>query len=146
LDRYNGALPPDRFNGLIRGRGRKLMKSPFRPRRFGQSGIAVTNLFPEIGSCIDDICVIRSMHTDSPAHERALLFMNSGNMQPIRPSLGSWLTYGLGTENHNLPGFIVLCPGKPVVGPLVWSDSFLPGVFHGQHITNTSVPQHTTLR
>jgi hypothetical protein len=136
LDRYNGALPPDRYNGRIRGRGRKLMKSPFRPRRYGQSGIAVTNLFPEIGHCIDDICVIRSMHTDSPAHERALLFMNSGNMQPIRPSLGSWLTYGLGTENQNLPGFVVLCPGRPVVGPQLWGNSFLPAVFQGTHINN----------
>src|SRR5437868_10167949 len=67
LDRYNGALPPERFNGRIRGRGRKLMKSPFRPRRFGQSGIAVADIYPEIGNCIDDICVIRSVHTDSPA-------------------------------------------------------------------------------
>ena len=71
------------------------------------------------------------MHTDIPNHEPALLMMTSGNMQPIRPSLGSWLTYGLGTENQNLPGFVVLCPGKPVVGPQLWSNSFLPGIYQG---------------
>src|SRR5262249_50043163 len=81
-----------------------------------------------------------------PAHERALLFMNSGNMQPIRPSLGSWLTYGLGTENQSLPGFIVLCPGKPVVGPQLWGNSFLPAVFQGTHINNKSVNPKNLIR
>jgi hypothetical protein len=65
--------------------------------------------------------------------------MNSGNQQPIRPSLGSWLTYGLGTENQNLPGFVVLCPGKPVVGPALWSNSFLPGIFQGTHVNNGNI-------
>ena len=71
--------------------------------------------------------------------------MNSGNMQPIRPSLGSWLTFGLGTENQNLPGFVVLCPGKPVVGPQLWSNSFLPGIYQGTHINNATIdpgPDH----
>ena len=79
------------------------------------------------------------MYTDNPNHEPSLLMMNSGNMQPIRPSLGSWLTYGLGTENQNLPGFVVLCPGKPVVGPQLWSNSFLPGVYQGTHINNKTI-------
>ena len=79
------------------------------------------------------------MHTDNPNHEPSLLMMNSGNMQPIRPSLGSWLTYGLGTENQNLPGFVVLCPGKPVVGPQLWSNSFLPGIYQGTHINNKTI-------
>ena len=86
------------------------------------------------------------MHTDIPNHEPSLLMMNSGNMQPIRPSLGSWLTYGLGTENQNLPGFVVLCPGKPVVGPQLWSNSFLPGIYQGTHINNTTIdprPDHS---
>jgi hypothetical protein len=117
--------------------GRKpgpLMKSPFKFKKYGQSGIEVSELFPEVGSCIDDICVIRSMHTNIPNHEPGLLLMTCGNTQAIRPSMGSWLTYGLGTENQNLPGFIVLCPGKPVVGPALWNNSFLPGVFQGCHI------------
>jgi hypothetical protein len=112
------------------------MKSPFKFNKCGQSGVEVSEIFPEIGKCIDDICVIRSMHTDVPNHEPALLMMTSGNLQPIRPSMGSWLSYGLGTENQNLPGFVVLCPGKPVVGPQLWSNSFLPGVYQGCHINN----------
>jgi hypothetical protein len=86
------------------------------------------------------------MYTDSPAHERALLFMNSGNMQPIRPSLGSWLTYGLGTDNQSLPGFVVLCPGKPVVGPQLWGNSFLPAVYQGTHINNKSIDPKNLIR
>jgi hypothetical protein len=136
LARRNGQEPPA---DVTRRKGGKLMQSPFRFQRCGRSGIEVSEIFPEVGQCIDDICVVRSMHTDSPAHERALLLMNSGNMQPIRPSWGSWLTYGLGTENQNLPGFIVLCPGKPVVGPQLWGNSFLPAVFQGTHINNRSI-------
>ena len=113
---------------------RALFKSPFSFKKYGQAGIEVSEIFPEIGSCIDDICVIRSMHTNLPNHEPGLLLMTSGNPQPIRPSMGSWLTYGLGTENQNLPGFVVLCPGKPVVGPQLWGNSFLPGIFQGCHI------------
>ena len=72
--------------------------------------------------------------------------MNSGNMQPIRPSLGSWLIFGLGTENQNLPGFVVLCPGKPVVGPQLWSSSFLPGIYQGTHIRNQSIDPDRIIR
>ena len=97
-------------------------------------------------ACIDDLCVIRSMYTDIPNHEPALLMMNSGKMQPTRPSLGSWLTYGLGTENQNLPGFVVLCPGKPVVGPQLWSNSFLPGIYQGTHINNKTVDPEAIIR
>jgi len=80
--------------------------------------------------------VIRSMTTGTPNHEPGLLLMNTGNTQPLRPSMGSWLTYALGSENRNLPGFIVLCPGKPVVGPYLWTSGFLPGVHQGTHINN----------
>ena len=120
-------------------KGGKLMKSPFSFSRYGESGLEVSELFPEVGRRIDDLCILRSMHGDSSAHERALLLMNSGNMQPIRPSWGSWLTYGLGTENQDLPGYVVLCPGKPVVGPQLWGNSFLPAVYQGTHINNKLV-------
>ena len=113
-----------------------LYKSPFQFHKCGQSGVEVSEIFPEVGKCIDDICVVRSMHTDIPNHEPGLLLMTCGNTQPIRPSMGSWLTYGLGTENQNLPGFVVMCPGKPVVGPALWNNSFLPGVFQGCHISS----------
>jgi hypothetical protein len=87
-----------------------------------------------LSRCADDLCVIRSMHTDVPNHEPGLLVMNSGNQQPIRPSLGSWVSYGLGSENRNLPSFVVLCPGLPVVGPQLWSNSFLPGEHQGMSV------------
>jgi hypothetical protein len=144
LAQRHGQDPPKEGDRVRKGR--KLMGSPFIFHKHGRSGIEVSELFPEIGRCIDDVCVIRSMHTDSPAHERALLFMNSGNMQPIRPSLGSWLTYGLGTENQSLPGFVVLCPGKPVVGPQLWGNSFLPAVYQGTHVNNKSTDPKTLIR
>ena len=121
------------------GPGGNYMPSPFAFKKYGQSGIEVSELYPHVGECIDDICVVRSMHTSTPNHEPGLFMMNSGSQQPIRPSLGSWLTYGLGTENQNLPGYVVLCPGKPVVGPALWSNSFLPGIFQGTHVNNSSI-------
>jgi hypothetical protein len=145
LQRYAGQSPPDK---LMTGRPKKgkLMPSPFPAKPHGQSGIEVTDLFPHVAACIDEICVIRSLYTDNPNHEPSLLMMNSGNMQPIRPSLGSWLTFGLGTENQNLPGFVVLCPGKPVVGPQLWSNSFLPGIYQGTHIHNESIDPDRIIR
>lgn len=133
LAKYHGQKPPGAQLKTERGTG-ALFQSPFKFHKCGQSGLEVSEIFPEIGKCIDDICVIRSMHTNVPNHEPSLLMMTCGNSQPIRPSMGSWLCYGLGSENQNLPGFVVLCPGKPVVGPQLWSSSFLPGVLQGCHI------------
>jgi hypothetical protein len=146
LVEYQGKPVPKTMVKTGRKSSGKLMPSPFKARPFGQSGITITELYPEVGSCIDDICVLRSMYTDNPNHEPGLLMMNSGNMQPIRPSMGSWLTYALGSANQNLPGFIVLCPGKPVVGPQLWSNSFLPGIYQGTHINNNSVDPKTIIR
>jgi len=145
LQRYAGQDPPA---GLVTGRRKrgKLMPSPFAAQPRGQSGIVLTDLFPHLTGCIDEICVLRSLYTDNPNHEPSLLMMNSGNMQPIRPSLGSWLTFGLGTENQNLPGFVVLCPGKPVVGPQLWSNSFLPGIYQGTHIRNQTIDPDRIIR
>jgi hypothetical protein len=145
LQRYAGQAPPAK---LVTGRTKvgKVMPSPFSSRPYGQSGIEVSELFPHVAACIDEICVIRSMYTDNPNHEPSLLMMNSGNMQPIRPSLGSWLTFGLGTENQNLPGFVVLCPGKPVVGPQLWSNSFLPGIYQGTQINNQTINPDRIIR
>jgi len=122
-----------------KGPGGKWMPTPFQFSQQGQAGIPVSDLFPHVSTCIDDICVIRSMYTSTPNHEPGLFMMNSGVQQPIRPSMGSWLNYGLGTENQNLPGFVVLCPGKPVVGPALWSNSFLPGIYQGTHINNSKL-------
>jgi hypothetical protein len=137
LTRHHGQKLPDSLPKLQRRNIGKLMRSPFAFKKYGQSGLEVSEIFPHIARRIDDICVIRSMHTNVPNHEPALLMMTCGEIQPIRPSMGSWLVYGLGSENQNLPGFVVLCPGKPVVGPQLWSNSFLPGVFQGVHINNS---------
>jgi hypothetical protein len=121
------------------GKGGKYMPSPFKFSQHGKSGIPMSEIFPHLGTVADELCVIRSMHTTTPNHEPGLLMMNSGAQQPIRPSIGSWITYGLGTENQNLPGYVVLCPGKPVVGPALWGNSFLPGIFQGTHINNSKI-------
>jgi len=125
LARYQGTQPTGKLYKVPNTSG--FMPSPFKFRRCGQSGIEVSESLPHIGRIIDDCCVIRSMHTDVPNHEPALLMMNTGNIQPVRPSLGSWVQYGLGSENENLPGFVVLRPTPNiVVGPALWSNSFLP--------------------
>lgn len=146
LKKHDGKEAPDSLVNPMRKKKGGILPSPFTFAKHGQSGIEVSELFPEVAACIDDICVIRSMYTDNPNHEPSLLMMNSGNMQPIRPSLGSWLTFGLGSENQNLPGFVVLCPGKPVVGPQLWGNSFLPGVFQGTHINNKTVDPERIIR
>jgi len=109
--------------------------SPFKFQKYGQSGIEVSELFKHTAQHIDDLCVIRSMHANVPNHEPSLLLMNCGEARLIRPSLGSWLTYGLGTENQNLPGFIAMCPGGyPIQESQNWQAGFLPGIFQGTYI------------
>src|SRR5579864_7483084 len=145
LVRYNGRAPGGTL-ASVRGGTRTLMASPFRFRNCGQSGLPVSEIFPRIAECVDDLCIIRSMHTNVPNHEPSLLMMTCGNVQPVRPSMGSWLVYGLGTENQNLPGFITMCPGFPVVGPALWSNSFLPGIFQGAHINNSNMDPRRVLQ
>ena len=145
LTKYAGQQPEELIKNYQRSVG-KLFPSPFKFAKHGQSGIDVSELYPHVASVIDDICVIRSMHTNIPNHEPGLLIMNSGHSQPTRPSMGSWLTYGLGTENQNLPGYVVLCPGKPVVGPQLWGNSFLPGIFQGCHINNSKLDPQTVIQ
>jgi uncharacterized protein DUF1501 len=147
LQTHAGKPVPDSFKKTVnRNLGGKLMPSPFKFAKHGQSGIEVAEIYPELAKCVDDLCVLRSVWTDNPNHEPGLLMMNSGNMQPIRPSMGSWLTYALGSDNQNLPGYVVLCPGKPVVGPQLWSNSFLPGIYQGTHINNRSVDPKTIIK
>ena len=117
------------------------MRSPFEFRRYGQSGIEVSDLFWQTAlNHIDDIAVIRSMQAEVPNHEPSLMLMNCGDGRLPRPSFGSWLTYGLGSENQNLPGFIVMCPGGyPIVSTQNWRSAFLPGAFQGTYLDT----QHT---
>jgi hypothetical protein len=116
-----------------------LMPVPTGYRNCGQSGLPVSELLPKLGECIDDLCVIRSMHTDNPNHGPALFLMNNGTITPTRPSMGSWMLYGLGSENANLPGYVVLCPGRPVRFAELWSSGFLPGEHQGLYINHTNL-------
>jgi len=116
--------------------------SPFKFRKYGQSGIEVSELFAHTAGSIDDICVIRSMHADVPNHEPSLSLMNCGESRLPRPSLGSWLLYGLGTENQNLPGYVVMCPGGyPIQESQNWQAGFLPGIYQGTYVDT----QHTDI-
>ena len=119
-----------------------LLPSPFRFRQCGDSGIPVSELLPKLSQHIDDICVLRSMHADNPNHGPALLQMNNGTIIPTRPSMGAWFLYGLGTENKNLPGYVVLCPGRPVRFSILWNSAFLPSANQGTYINHsTTDPQ-----
>lgn len=89
------------------------MASPFKFTKRGQSGIEVSEVFPKLGEMVDHLCIVRSCYTDIPAHEVAAVFMNTGSARLARPSLGSWVLYGLGTNNQNMPGYISLRPGGP---------------------------------
>ena len=112
-----------------------LMKSPYRFDKYGQCGLEVSEIFSKTAQSADDLCVIRSMHADVPNHEPSLLLMNCGEARLVRPSMGSWVTYGLGTLNQNLPGFVTMCPGGyPIQESQNWQSGFLPGTFQGTYI------------
>ena len=133
LAKYEGQQPTGALYKKSKGSG--FMPSPLSFSKYGQGGMDVSETLPHLARVIDDCCVIRSMHTDVPNHEPALLKMHTGNLQPIRPSIGSWLLYGLGTENENLPGYVVLRPSpKIVVGPALWSNSFLPAQYQAASV------------
>jgi hypothetical protein len=135
LEKYHGKPLPE----LTLRTERKTsgaFKSPFKFQKYGQSGIEVSELFAKTAAArIDDLCVIRSMQAEVPNHEPSLWLMNCGDGRFARPSFGSWVTYGLGSENQNLPGFIAMCPGGlPVTGAQNWRSAFLPGAFQGTYI------------
>ena len=134
LEKWHGKLLDDKLKGDKRLGGAGFA-SPFKFKKYGKSGIEVSELFPRVAECIDDICVIRSMVTDIPNHEPGLMMMNCGDLLQKRPSVGSWMLYGLGTENQSLPGFVVMCAGGlPTAQSANWRSAFLPGVFQGTHI------------
>jgi hypothetical protein len=142
LDKYHGKPLPETNLRTERKTG-AAMRSPFKFKKHGQSGIEVSELFENTAMHIDDMCIIRSMYADVPNHEPSLMLMNCGDGRLPRPSFGSWVTYGLGSENKNLPGFVVMCPGGyPIVTTQNWRSSFLPGVFQGTYLdTKNSDPE-----
>jgi hypothetical protein len=141
LDTYHGR-PLPRTNLRTERRTGAAMRSPFTFRRYGHSGLPVSELFARTAAHADDIAVIRSMHADVPNHEPSLMLMNCGDGRLPRPSMGAWVTYGLGSENQNLPGFIAMCPGGyPIVATQNWRSAFLPGAYQGTYIDT----QHTAI-
>jgi Protein of unknown function (DUF1501) len=120
--------------------GAKLLGSPWSFSQHGQSGQWISELFPNVADHADELCVIRSMHTDLPAHPQSYLMMHTGNSQFVRPSLGAWTLYGLGTENENLPGFIALKPVARNGGPQNYGSAFLPAIYQGTRIGNEVAP------
>src|SRR4051812_26866181 len=117
-----------------------LLASPWEFKPGGESGLLVSDLFPHVREHADELCVVRSVHADNSAHGGALLQLHTGSDTFVRPSIGSWVTYGLGTENRNLPGFITICPTLGHGGVQNWSSAFLPADFQGTPIGNAAIP------
>ena len=140
IKRYGGQRPTLVNRKSLRNTKGGLFPSPFNFQRYGKTGKWVSDLFPRVGQCVDELCFIHSMHTDIPEHAGAILMMNLGHLQPSRPSMGSWLVYGLGTENQNLPGFVALSPRAQPRGKLAnWGNSFLPGAYAGCYVNIASM-------
>ncbi len=137
LAKYDGQTIPG-------SQGAVAMASPFKFSKHGRSGIEVSEVFPNLAEHVDEMAIVRSCYTDIPAHEVATTFMNTGSLRLARPSVGSWVLYGLGTENQNIPGYVSLRPGgTPPGGSSNWQSAFLPGVYQGVSINTqvTSVDQ-----
>ena len=119
----------NRFRGNV-----KLLGSPWEFKRHGQNGLWISELFPHVAKHADKLCLLNGMHTDLPAHAQAFVKMHTGNSQFVRPSLGAWTLYGLGTENKNLPGFITLAPQVGFGGAQNYGSSFLPAIYQAASI------------
>ncbi len=135
LAKHQGQRPQLVDRKSLRNTKNGLMPSPFGFKQYGECGKWVSDIFPHVAQQVDDICFIHSMHTDIPEHAGAILMMNLGHLQPSRPSMGSWLVYGLGTENQNLPGFVAMSPrAQPRCKLANWGNAFLPGAYSGTYI------------
>ncbi|MEO6435519.1 MAG: DUF1501 domain-containing protein [Tepidisphaeraceae bacterium] len=132
-------IAPDPY-GLAKQATMYLKRPNVAFQRYGKAGTEISDLFPHLGECADDLCVIRSMHGDSPGHDKATMGMHTGSFDFARPSMGSWVSYGLGTENQNLPSFVVLAPAPPYTGAQAWGSDFLPACHQGTHITPGKTP------
>jgi len=136
VDKYDGQPMPGSVPVTQRHVG-NLMKSPFKFKNYGQCGMQISELWPHVGSVADDICLIRSRYADIPNHEPTTTLFNTGSNVAGRPSMGSWISYGLGTENANLPGFVVMVPALPISGGSpMWSSAFLPAIHQGTLVNN----------
>jgi Protein of unknown function (DUF1501) len=143
LTKYNGQ--PYQGKLVVGSNNRpigNLMQSPFAFQKYGQSGLEISSLFPHTSKFADDLCVIRSMYTDTAAHASGCLQMNTGNVVIGKPSLGSWLSYGLGSENESLPSFVVMTDprGGPISGPSNWTAGYMPAAYQGTLFRSTGAP------
>ncbi len=140
LGKYHGKdIPIDIFQRGLSA-GKKLMASPFQFSRHGQSGIELSELIPHLGEVVDDIALIRSAKTNRIDHDNAQFMFNTGRPVPGFPSLGSWVCYGLGSENENLPAYVALMSSKPNVGQRIWASGWLPPLFQGTRVKTKGVP------
>ncbi len=147
IEKYRGQRPKLVDRKTLRNTKNGLFPSPFGFKQYGQCGKWVSDIFPHVAQHVDEICFIHSMHTDIPEHAGAMLMMNLGHLQPSRPSMGSWLTYGLGTENQDLPGFIAMSPRAQPRGKLAnWGNAFLPGAYAGTYVNIASMKPDQILR
>jgi len=145
LDRDDGKPLPFAKPRVQFAQTGNLMRSPWKFKKHGQSGIEVSELFPHVAESVDDLCVINSMHGSKSAHGGALLKLHTGSDNFVRPSMGSWITYGLGSENQNLPGFVTVCPTLGHGGLNNWSSAFLPAAFQGTPIGHSGVPSEKAM-
>src|SRR5262249_38859257 len=118
----------------------RVFKSPWKFRSYGESGLSASDLFPLTARHADDLCVLRGMHTEGIAHGPATLFLHTGSIALVRPSIGAWMLYGPGTENQTLPGFVTIGPSMGNGGPRNWSNAFLPTVFQGTPVGRAGQP------
>ena len=135
IAKHAGERPGSVDRKSLRNTQMGLMPSPYSFKQYGQCGKYISEIFPHVAEMVDDICFIHSMHTDTPEHAGAMMMMNAGHLQPSRPSMGSWLVYGLGTENQDLPGFVAMSPRAQPRNKLAnWSNAFLPGAYTGTYV------------
>jgi hypothetical protein len=140
LAAQNGKPLPFEMPHLVRTKTGNLLASPWKFQKHGQCGTEISELLPHTASCADDLCLIRSMVADNINHNGACLQMNTGEQAFSRPCLGSWLLYGLGSENQSLPGFVVISPAQPAQGAPLWSSSFLPAAYQGTLVSDLKNP------
>ncbi len=140
LDRAHGQAPSFALPEVTFAKQGNLLRSPWKFKQYGQSGLPVSDLFPHVAQHVDDLCILRSVHGTNPAHGGALLKLHTGSDQFVRPSMGAWVSYGLGTENENLPAFVTLCPTLAHGGVNNWGAAFLPSHCQGTPIGNASLP------
>ncbi len=140
LEKNAGQRPQIVDRKTLRNTKNGLMPSPFQFKQYGKTGKWVSDIFPHVAQEVDELCFVHSMHTDIPEHAGAILMFNLGHLQPSRPSLGSWLTYGLGSDNQNLPGFVAMSPRAQPRGKLAnWGNAFLPGAYAGTYVNIASM-------